>query len=48
MEPQLLEAVNYSLPGEPVSSIDASVGQSVSEFGKEIGHANRICHKLYG
>ena len=48
MEPQLLEAVNYSLPGEPVSSIDASVGRSVSEFGKEIGHTNRIYHKLHG
>ena len=48
MEPQLLEAVNYSPPGEPVLSIDASVGRSVSVFGKEIGHTNRICYKLYG
>jgi hypothetical protein len=46
MKVQMLDAVNYSLPGAPVSGIDARAGRSASEFGQEIVQTNRICKKL--
>lgn len=48
MKIQMLEAVNYSLPGEPISSIDARAGRSASEFGKDIHQTNLVCRKLDG
>ena len=46
MKDQILEAVNYSLPGAPVSSLDARAGRSPSEFGKDIHQTNVVCKKL--
>jgi hypothetical protein len=46
MKVQMLEEVNYSLPGEPISSVDARAGRSASEFGQDIVHTNMICKKL--
>jgi len=44
----MLEAVNYALPGAPVSGIAARAGRSASEFGMDIVHTNKICKKLDG
>jgi len=46
MTAQILEEVNYSLPGEPISSVEARTGRSASEFGKNIAQTNGICRKL--
>ena len=46
MEAQILEEVNYSLPGEPISSVDTRSGRSASEFGQDIVQTNGICRKL--
>ena len=43
---ELLEAVNYSLPGQPISSIDARTGRSASEFGRDVSQTIGICRKL--
>lgn len=46
MKGQMLEAVNYSLPDAPVSSIDVRAGRSATEFGRDIVRTNRVCRKL--
>ena len=46
MKVEMLEAVNYSLPGQPISSIDARTGRSASEFGRDVSQTIGICRKL--
>ena len=48
MKGQILEAVNHSLAGAPVSSLDARVGRSPSEFSQEMHQTNIACKKLDG
>jgi hypothetical protein len=46
MKDQMLEELNYALPGEPVSRLDARTARTASEFGGEIAHTDRVCKKL--
>jgi hypothetical protein len=48
LEEQILESVNYSLPGTPVSRVNVRAGRSASEFGQDIIQTNLICRKLDG
>ena len=46
MKDQILKAVNFSLPGAPVSSLDARAGRSPADFGKDMHETNVVCKKL--
>jgi hypothetical protein len=46
MKSHILEAVNYSLPGEPISSVEARAGRSTSEFSQDIVQTRGVCRQL--
>ena len=43
---QMLQAVNYVLPGQPVSGLDVMAGRRAAQFGPEIAWTNKTCRKL--